>query len=200
MLIRGTTVDMKPYIFTIDDIPIKITEESVALVGKKGTPLLIANTIVRGLDDGSVFEGDLVLDKSLNYLGTVIYRKGFMMYSPKEKGLVSLPDKSEVVFESDLRVKLEGVEGFSVEPVMWVYNEQVVLIRHIVIGANGKICTTANMNRKVSTRKFKLYTGINVDGRHLCYGDTYLGGIIELHNYKPMIRKLNNEYIEIEEV
>lgn len=199
MLLRGTTVDMKPCVFTIEDIPVRITKENVALIGKNNTPLIIADTIVRGPDDGSFFEGDLVLDKSLNFVGTIVYKKGFKLFDAITKETTDLPDMKDVWIESNLRVNMTSLKEIEVEPVIWVYNEQKIEIRHIITGGDGKIVTTANINRKVSTKNFKLYSGIRLGSNLLCFGDTHNAGIVELHNNKPMVRKLNGEYVEIEE-
>ena len=199
MLLRGTTMDSKPCVFTLDDIPVKITNKSVALTKEKNTALLLEDTIVRGDSEGGFFEGDLVLDKSFNFTGYIVYRKGFKVLRADTNELMEIPELDSVIINSDINTHKKSVNEIDVEPISWIYNGHLIYIKNIITGKAGKIVTTSNIDRKVSTTQFRLYTGIVVNNKKLCFGDTYKGGVIKLHNHKPMIEMLGGGFKEIEE-
>ena len=199
VILRGTTTSMKPCVFNIDDIPVKINKENIALVAHKGSELIITDSVVRGSAEHGYFEGDLILNKDLNFVGTVVYRKGFKMLDLKSGCIVPLPDMSEVIVENDLRVNLSNARDIEMTPITWIYGDTKISFQNIITGGKGRIVITSNKEYKVSTKRFGLFTGIRIDDTSLCFGDTYNGGTVVLHNGNVMVKQLTGEYIEIKE-
>lgn len=200
MLLRGTTVDMKACLFQLEDIPVKVNQEFVALLARKGSSLIIADSIVRGCEDGGYFEGDMVLDKEFSFVGTVVYNKGFMLYDIKDKVLKPMPDLNTVNIEEDLRVNLNLAKECKQyrTNVTWVFDDTRVDISNIVTGKNGKIVVTNYKSRYLSIKKFRLFTGIVIDDNMICFGDTINGGTVVLHNGVPMIKSIvGDNYVEL---
>lgn len=199
VVLRGTTTSMKPCVFDLNDIPVKITKENIALVARKGSELIITDSTVRGSAVHGYFEGDLILDKDLNFVGNVVYKRGFKMLDLKSGEIVPLPDLDSVVIENDLRVNLSSTRHIDVTPIMWIYGETKITFQNIITGGNGKIVVSSNKESKLSTKRFGLFTGIRVDDRSLCFGDTYDGGVVVLHDGDVMVKRLNGEYVKIKE-
>ena len=78
MVYRAFNVLGEAVEFTLEDSPLRVGENLIALTAHKGSRLLDINTISRKSERG-IYEGDFVKYGKSNEIGVVYYKNGFMV-------------------------------------------------------------------------------------------------------------------------
>ncbi len=196
MLLRGVTVSRKAVVFSIEDKPLKLSDDKIVLTKEKNSPIIIADSVSRGSSEYNFFEGDLVIDNDGNRLGTVVYLKGFRMYDFREKEVKELPPIDTVKFEVNKNLQRDNEDELN---DLWVYKNMPLSVNSFLVYEGKKAILKINSYQMVPLNQIKLNTGIVRNGKLIAFGDTCCGGTVVLHGYNPMVRKLNNTYIELKE-
>ena len=197
MLLRGFTDDGVRIDFTLHNCPILVTDSIVALAGIKQSKLIRYDTICRGDEKTGIFEGDEVYDNG-TLIGIVVFAKGFFLQT-LDGLLKTIPsdehikvkegniDSSKMAFSSQYRTDLS-----------FGYKGQRVTI-HMFICKDGNMLSVAGKNKLINPTSLLMFTGhLRHDNRGIYFGEFYQGGVVVLHDLKPMIKISEDKFVDIE--
>lgn len=185
MRFRGLALSGSLVEFNVADAPVVITEGEVALFGNDNCKeILRLKTITRG---ERFFEGDKVVDAVTGQLyGYVRYNKGFCMQMV-DGGLKEIPEELHIkVVTGDRKSILAVTQSDGWEPVSMVYRsetgeEAIIGLLDIITKVGGCLAIDGG-SRLVECSRVGIPTGY-VDarnGRRICFGDEYAGGVVVL--------------------
>lgn len=198
MLFKAMSLNGEPLKFTLGDCPIHIGGNKGALAGVVGSKLFIRDTIVRGyaLEDGTeVYEGDFIIDKSSNKeIGIVVYNAGFYIHT-KDGVEKKVPEARHILVKQG---SIESVDIVCYEmlrsPIEFKYNDSVFHLENFVCKKNG-IIVLSNISTPVSEQFIRVFTGLEVGGEKLFYGDFFDCGTVELIDGVPKLRDLSSNEV-----
>lgn len=193
MLLKAVTVESKPLLFGIEDVPVRLNKELIVLSARKGSPLLMRNTIVRGDSSIDIFEGDYAMKDGTNYIGKVIYDKGFKLLN-KELQLEELPMEN-VKYVHNLYPSIEARDV----DIKWCYNDSFVTVDDIVVKDGGKIILAGRYGKHVKVADLRLFTGLYINEKPLCFGDTHKAGVVVVKNGNICVQRLDGTHDVIRE-
>lgn len=198
MRLRGITLQGKPYLFSLEDCPVTINNETVALINKPFSPLLKANSLVLGNEKTGLFEGDFVIDsKTHKLIGNVIYDKGFKILLLDNNGIKNVSEiNSFYTMVNSNNHDLKKLEEYKYE-LRFKVNDFTFTIDKLVRVDDGHATIYSQLLRKIPVSNIKVCTGLIIDKRHIAYGDILQGGIVECHNNVPMIKTADGVFKEI---
>lgn len=201
MRLRGITYNKSTVEFQVSDVPIFINSQSVILARKNNSPILRAQSIARGDDDGVLFETDFVIDKSSSkVIGMVVYTDGFYIWNPQDNTLIPIRsiDGLEFIPNTQMHRVMEmapyrsrirfgsGDRRFNLDKLIYYKGEELF----ITIRASG---------RPIRLDSICYGTGINSDNIELLYGQVIPNGLIILKDYHPMLQLPDGSVRELEE-
>ena len=200
MRLRAITKNRQKYYFEIKDCPVYLNDKIVALMNKPGSPLLLANSIARGLDDEDIFEFDYVLDKdSRKFLGYIVYTTEFCIYHVEKGTLVPMRgiDNYTVLSNTVLSDvdKLEEVRS----PLRFKCDSNSFGFRRIIYFHNNYLYTDIkHLNSFVDMNNIQFLTGLKKGRKEIPFGKKVPDGEIVLNDFHPMVKKHNNTFRELE--
>lgn len=200
MRLRALTLDRNIFEFSLSDVPVAINDTMLILANRNNSPILIAQSVVRGSDDGELFETDFVLSDSRHgVLGFVVYSDGFYIWDSQENimiplrntdGLKFIPNtqmhrlkemgkyRSKIRFGSDYR-------RFGIDRIVYFKEDEL----YITIKPSGP---------PISISSLKFGTGVISGNRELLYGQVTETGKIVMKNYHPMLKLPGGKVRELE--
>lgn len=194
MRLRGVSTLGEVVNFTLSDCPVILNDKTVVLLNRPNSPLLQAKSIARGLDNGSMYETDFVLDSKCNLIGYVVYEKGFKMYNIASKEVVPFPEDFKVIQNAtlftipDIKCRRKVIKFCS---------NGITFSIHSLIVAEGNTGYVFSKNLKtIDLCSAKFATGLKKGSKEICYGDHLLDGEIVLHDFHPMV-ETENGYREL---
>ena len=199
MRIRGTTKTGEKYYFSMSDCPICINDRVVALVAKRNSPLLLLNTIVRGMDDEDIFEYDYVsCAKTKRFKGYVVYIDGFYSFNPKTKECVPLHEIEDfIILPNTTRTCVTELEEVR-SPIKFMSNGDVFNFKRCVYFDKDIIFTDlTKLTKSANRNSISFLTGLEKGGKVLPFDKMVADGVIVLHNYRPMVKLHNGDYREV---
>lgn len=200
MRFRAVTHDYKLVYFGVEDAPVAINDKSSILVNRKNSPMILSKSIVRGTDDG-IFESDFVTwEDNMTLVGFVVYRDGFYVWDYKRDNLIPLRDRSKFVFTENTRLyRIDDINKMK-SPIKFYGGNRVFRLNRIMYSKdNNLFVEVRNCKGGVNINEVKLCTGLEFDHTELYYGQHIGDGVVEFHNYHPMIKTLSGEYREVED-
>ncbi len=208
MLLRAENVRGRFVRFTIEDCPVYVTNDLIALVGREGSPIISANTIVRGNDEGSYFEGDAIYEGN-TAIGTIIYYKGFKILTIEGK-IVNLPTSKNITIKQCINADILRtiVNNKKRTPIMFSFNKECFTIQAFVCKMNGAIAVSSDCISisKIIPQMTMFYTGYDCKGSKIFFGDVIDGGVVELREgkvvtvYDDHVTNLENVLKDMEEM
>ena len=194
--LRALSMKNIPVEFTLEDCPVIIYDNIIALSNRKKSPLLKASTIARGT--GDFFEFDFVYRENL-FLGFVTYFNGFKIYDPTTKELSPINNNESYIFKSrniDISKELSSMPRTKL-----AFKSGNTRFNIYKIVKASKDCTMLSLKEsyKIQTSSIKICTGIIKDNEELAFGETYNGGVVVLHDFIPMLEK-DSEYLRLEDL
>lgn len=201
MKLRGITTKHKPVLFSIEDIPVSINTKLLATIGKENSPLIIQNSVMRGTDDGLFFESDFVSRKEdLKFVGYVIYRDGFYIWYPKTDTYEPLRNVDKYVFTENLQMhRVKDIQDRK-STIRFMASNRLFAFERVMYGKGQELFIDLKESMKpIYFDDIKMCTGCIKDSYELVFGQTVSDGVIELHDFHPMVRKYNGEFRELEE-
>lgn len=199
MRIRGTTKTGEKYCFSMSDCPVCINDRVVALVAKSNSPLLLLNSIVRGLDDKDIFEYDYVsCSKTRKFIGYVVYIDGFYAFNPKTKECTPLGELEDfIVLPNNTRTCMTELEELR-SPIRLISNGDVFSFKRCIYYDNDVIYTDlAKLTKLANRNSISFLTGLEKGGKVLPFDKMVSDGVVTLNNYRPMVRLHNGDYREV---
>lgn len=197
MKLKAYTRTKERVSFTLEDCPVFISDNVIALVGKKNSDLISYDTIIRGDEASGIWEGDEVYEND-SLVGYVIYSRGFKLQTLDNK-------VKKLCLGSHIKVK-EGnrdtVLSISKNPersmLLFKYKEYVIQIAVFLckrgdgmIGVHGSSCP----EEYIDPQGLRFFTGlVDKSGKNLFYGECENGHEIVLHNLMPCIKVSQTEY------
>lgn len=109
------------YLFQPKDCPALLWDDAFFLAGKPFSPVMLYDTIVRGLPDYDLFEGDYVYDSSDgSLLGIAVYHNGFFVQKIGSSVKKPIPFKHIYVRKGDVE-SVSTLRKFKRTPISFKY-------------------------------------------------------------------------------
>ncbi len=194
MILRGITLDRSPYEFTIYDCPVRINDKHTALVNKINSPILVTDTIVYGDGEG-LYESDFAFNASNKFVGFVVYVDRFYVYDIFNKELIPYSKEFHTSFNGGSKFVKEFGKiryGIVLKASGIVFDLSV-----LVCVDKGKIRISTQLMKEIPISNLRYCTGLTFGKRPIAFGDGVSDGIVELHNYHPMVKMDTGEYREL---
>lgn len=201
MVLRGLTLNNEFVTFGPEDCPVYLDDNRIVLSSRKNSPIIQAKTVVRGSKESNCFESDYVISKdSKMCAGFLYYNKGLKLYVPVLKISVPFTNYSEFDIVPATSFKDLGMMRSLATPITFCYGDWIFGVADFVLSEHDSIYMRKKLSAPMVKSDIKFSTDIEIDGRLLCFGDFYGGGIVVLHKNRPMVKLQGEEkYIEIEE-
>lgn len=200
MRLRAITRQKEKYYFEIKDCPVYLNDKIVALMNKPNSPLLLANSIARGLDDDDIFEFDYVLSKDTHkFLGYVIYTTEFCVYNMQTKIITPMCELDEyTVLSNTVLSDVELLDKVR-SPLRFKCDENNFGFRRIIYFHENHLYTDIRrLNNFVDMNKIQFLTGLKKGKKELPYGKKVDGGEVVLNNFRPMVKLYDGTFRELE--
>lgn len=196
MRFRGITLTGEPYEFVLADCPIQLNDKMIALSNKPESPLLHSQSLARMDDEGTLAEFDLVYDSS-NYkvLGFILYRNEFGVYDHKNDMFTRLRDLNcDYGIMRNKNINYVNLINGKMQSIQWRIGDVTFSVYEMLKVLNGYVYCFTKFTRPLDITAARLCTGLKKDKKNICYGDILSGGIVTLHNYRPMIKVSDDVY------
>lgn len=195
MKLRGLSLSGDLVIFDVKDVPARINDKMTVLTGRPNSPIILTHTIVRGLDDESLFESDYVVDENGSVIGMVIYSAGFKIWDGKES-ITDLSLYDNISFQANKNAyKISEMESLR-DRISFNSNGHQFVLSRIIFCSEGDTLWIGvkSPSSYVSLKDTRYCTGVRGPEREYYFGQKVKGGIVEMHDYKPMLRLPNGSY------
>lgn len=167
-------------VFTVRDCPVQIGTDSLILVQRPGSHVLLLNTLSRGHPTLDIFEGDYVYDKTTDeQLGVVVYNNGFNVQK-NELSFKKLSDLGHIYMRRGDEDSFSLLNSVQRTPICFRHNKRVIELSDFISLSGGysylfkngraEIINTANLaellyyDKETDTKRFE---GDFVDGDFL---------------------------------
>jgi hypothetical protein len=201
MILRAQTLKNKTVYFGVEDAPVCINDKQTILCNKQNSPILLSKTIARGVESREFFEFDFVCNRAdSKFLGYVVYTDGFYIWNPKDS------DNLIPIRSTDNYTFLENIRGYRIEElsrlrscIRFKGNDRLFRLNRIMYSSRENIyIELKGCSGPVPITSIKMCTGIGVERKELAFGEYLKDGIIELHDFHPMVKLCDGTYRELE--
>lgn len=197
MRLRGITTMNEVVYFSVEDCPIYINKDIIALANRPNSPLLKAMSIARGDEELGYYESDFVFSNiTHSFVGYIVYRGGFCIYSPELDMVFPFVDSGK--FTVLVNFKAFDIRKINTKrsPIEFTANNNIFSISNIVrVNNNGVYLMGKGMPFSVHPELVKLYTGHNTKGSPIGFEK----GRVELDMGRPFMY-LNNDKVFLEDL
>lgn len=181
MELRGLTLRDDIVDFTLEDNPVVIAEDKIALLGRENSPFLKKNSICRGFD--GVYEGDRVYSKETDrLLGYLVLLQGLCIQK-EDNTTERLEDASHIYMKTGNAETIKKVSTVSERAkLLFSYNQQILDLTNFKSKYKGKyLVNTAGTS--VKPNEVCAYTGYHspISGRYLFLGEVLDGNPITVN-------------------
>lgn len=190
---KALTLDGDWFEFSIADAPVRYSADEFALLRRPNTPRLKLKTLLRGITEYKLFEGDIISAEGRKWL--VCYERGFYAidesYITRQIHTFSGFEIAGNCFTSEFKVPISMRSkhlfkwrsvGFRIEDVLGFYDEDSLLLRCV--------------SQPVPHTEIQQCCGLNINGKRAYLGDKFEQGIVKLHNGVITFFK-DNEYRDV---
>ena len=200
MKLRGLTLDREIIYFDVTDVPVMLNDNMVILAKRKNSPIIVAQSVSRGSDDGKIFETDFVFsDSQPGVIGFVVYTDGFYIWSNQEDVLIPIRNTDGLRFVSNTqmhrvsemlsrrsRIRFgSGSRRFYMDRIIYYKDDELF----ITIKSSGP---------PITLNSLRYGTGVNADVHELMYGQVLECGKIIMRDYHPMVELYDGNVRELE--
>ena len=182
--LRAISETGTPVIFTVDSVPVRITEDKFILANRPDSPILYINSTVRVMDNMDVGEGDTV--RIGDKVCTVQYVRGFQFVSESGATFPSNTVKSCELLDVGMK---------SVSAVQFHSPNAAFRLRAFLGMYNGKV-VTAHDPIPCASSMIRVSAGFVYQRQKVCYGDEVDGHTLIMWRGRPCIRTREG-FIEI---
>jgi len=182
--LRAMSTMNEPVIFSVTEIPVRISDDEFILALRKDSPILRLSTIVRGADSHDLFEGDTIRIGDVCY--KISYSCGFVAISD-DKQIIQLNELGDYTRES------YGIYGN--RSLAYKVREELICLSNI-IGAYDGFAIINKFKDKTDPSEFQQDAGLTLDKKRLFFGDIYKGGLLVMKNGRPCI-EVDGEFVDI---
>lgn len=174
--LRAFSTKGEPRVFTIRDIPTRITRDLFILSLVPNSPILRMDTITRGTDILDLFEGDALLVNGKEY--RISYLRGFVAIS-EDKEMIQIRDLKDyqIIKQSQKPSK----------SMLFKFRGQVLNISNI-IGAYGGYAVINNIKDRVDPGEIQQDAGFTINKKRIFYGDLFEGYPVIMKDGRPSIK------------
>lgn len=188
MRLKGFSLTGSRVEFGVGDCPIVVADNQLALAGVENSDLLQLDTVVRGNDEGTLFEGDKVLRDGVQ-IGIVVYSKGFKMQESSLE-LKTIPDDEHIQLVDGDCTDCKLVQQITERtPIIYGYNGEYKKFNSLLLKSGNHILFYDEAAR-VDPKNILFYTGYNHpddESKGIFFGAMFRGGIVRLYNNLPAI-------------
>ena len=129
------------YLFQPKDCPALLWNDTFFLAGKPSSPVMLFDTIVRGLPDFDLFEGDYVYDTDDGkLLGIAVYHNGFYVQKIGSDIRKPIPFEHIYVEKGDME-SVKALQQFKRTPISFKYLDVVFELDAFVSVEGLTLCT-----------------------------------------------------------
>lgn len=193
MILRGITFDKHIITFDINDGPALVSDDIIALTNRPNSPLLWANSIARGDEVTGVFENDFIFSEKQQLIGHVIYNNGFFIKRYMEDECIPMESKYHRLENANCEIT-KILEAYK-QPIRYKTGNFAFTLKRVLRVEGNNLIITNKLLKPINLNNVKMCCGlIGTDGNELAYGDFFGGGIVECHNFKPMIKMADGSY------
>lgn len=200
MILRAQTLQNKTVYFGVEDAPVCINNRQTILCNKPNSPILLTKTIVRGVFPKEFFEFDFVCRKSdTKFIGYVVYTDGFYIWSPKTQELTPIRDTSDLLFVENTRTyRIDEINALR-SSIRFSTGDRLFRLSRIMYSDRKNVYVELKGSTgPVDINSIKMCTGVGKGRNELSYGQYLKDGVIELHDYHPMVLLADGTYRELE--
>ncbi|MDR1523223.1 MAG: hypothetical protein LBS29_04665 [Endomicrobium sp.] len=179
---RAQAITGEYVIFTLGDIPVRITPDAFILAAKPNSLILKLNTIVCGADMLDLFEGDVVRIKDNLY--TVRYMRGFSL----------IRNDRFVLYYNQLNdftiVKRNSFKKYN---VVFKINKDYFTFSDI-IGVKDGYLLTANIKTPIDILSVQQDTRTSINKKRLYFGNDYNENVLFMKYGRIVVEVKNGVY------
>lgn len=200
MILRALTLDNETVYFTVTDAPVCINSKHTILCNKHNSPIIVSKTIARGPLEADLFEFDFVVDKETSkFIGYVVYTDGFYIWNPHNQEMTPIRDTSRYKFLDNTRAYRTDELNAIRSSIRFKGNDRLFRLNRIMysdgefVFVELKGCTGP-----IKLSRVMLCTGVGEDRNEMQFGQHLNDGVIELHEYHPMVKLYKGGYRKLE--
>jgi hypothetical protein len=192
---RCRNVDNDIVYFNLNQCPVLIYDDLVALKKITGSKFLVRNSIARFSTSLNAWEFDNVVDELGNNVGTIVYNNGFYIYL--DSGCRTTFDKEKYkVVPADFMDLLAAIK-FKDRTEMLFKSEGTIFSFSDIVDCNEfGIFTTKKLDYPITFERVQMFTGFRDNSRLLFYGDEFRDGVIVEHNGMPYLKGRDVKLLE----
>lgn len=134
--------------FGLEDSPVHLWDNTCALISKNNSNTFRADTVMRGTDDGTIWEGDYVYSKDTDeYLGLVVFNEGWKVVN--YPGFIQRTlDMDHMYLQKGNRKSIQNVSGIKERtPIVFIYEGYYFSFKNIIKCIDGVLEITVIGNR-----------------------------------------------------
>lgn len=188
--LKTYTVRNEPYIFSMLDMPFKISEKRFILAAKKNSPILRSDRILRGMDIPDLYEGDILRWNSDEWL--VQYMRGFRLINRKTE-VKMLYEISDYEILGDIYTLDFPVDPAIKKELTFKYRDDRIRLSDITGMYKNKLIVRG-VTDKLDPTELQLEAGLALNDRSLYFGDLIKGKPLELYYGRPCIKTSDGVY------
>lgn len=166
------------YMFNLLDCPAYLYRDALFLAAQENSPILRADSVVRGHPRLPLFEGDYVSNPSGEFLGYVVFDAGFCVKDERGKFLETV--KPNYIYMRGDSSSIDVINSIKRTPILFRYNDYVFDFGSF-IKANGDnlvlFCLKKFLEVPVSCIQ-PMFSGERFSDESIFIGDTFKGQII----------------------
>lgn len=200
MKLRALTIGRDVVTFSVADVPVAINDTMIVLARKKNSPILLTQSVARGVDSGEFYETDFVLsDDRHGVLGFVVYKDGFYIWDSQEDILIPLRNTDGLRFIPNTQMhRVREMEKYRSKIRFGSGGRRFSMDRIIYYKGDEVFITVKPSGPPINLSSLKYGTGINSDNRELLFGQVIEAGKIVMHDYHPMLQLPGGKLRELE--
>lgn len=167
------------------DIPVMMFEDKFVLMNKPGSPILRADTIMRGEPFYNVYEGDVI--EADGDIWLVCYERGF--YAINENYVIRFLYKFNDIKFIDRHDNVTGLPTVTFKKKFLFKIKDQVFVLNDIVGAYSGDCIFRTYSEPVKVETIQQDCGLRYNGNLMFLGDTVDGSTVELYGGRVVIHK-----------
>lgn len=199
MILRAQTTSGKLIYFGLEDAPVCINDKQSILCNRPNSPIILSQTIARGLDDKSMFEYDFVMSVTGSFVGFVVYRDGFYVWNGKTNILTTIRNTDNYKFVQNTPHYKTHEASKLASAIRFSNGSRLFRLNRIMYSDKENIYVELKgCTGPVNLTTMRLCTGVGNNRNELAFGDFLEDGEVVLHNYHPMVKLADGTFRELE--
>lgn len=190
-VMKALTLNGDWHTFTMEDLPVAVSDKEFVLIGKQGSPRLRLDTIRRGDLESSLFEGDIFVAEGMTWM--TCYERGFYAISTEY-------NIRYLYTFNDFEISDMSYEDFPVpisfrEKNLFKFKDTIFRLEEIVGCYKGAILLRCISNT-VYVEDIQQECCLTYKGKRVYLGDVIEGAKVEIHGGRITLCK-NDTIVDI---